>query len=136
MAKISAHAEAEGACKLKDRLEVLLFAETLQGTLSPNANPWTGLNGGHRNRCRKPPKDSKRQLRDTVTVLDLNVYTRTRSFAQGGIRKVNRMVRTTPVSSLPVHDPALHHERHVLHDADVRERIAWHGDDIGPVPGL
>jgi hypothetical protein len=60
MAENSAHAEAEDAYKLKDRLEVLLFAETLQGTLSPNANPWTGLNGGYRNRCPKPPKDSKK----------------------------------------------------------------------------
>jgi hypothetical protein len=39
MAENSAHAEAEDAYKLKDRLEVLLFAETLQGTQSPNANP-------------------------------------------------------------------------------------------------
>jgi len=35
----SAHAETEDDSKLKDRLEVLLYAETLQGTLSPNANP-------------------------------------------------------------------------------------------------
>jgi hypothetical protein len=97
MAEISAHAEAEDAYELKDRLEVLLFAETLQGTLSPNANPgipphrakttlWEprnwGLNGGYRNRCRRLPKDSKRQLRDTVTVLDLNVYTKTSGFTQ------------------------------------------------------
>jgi len=37
--KIPAHAEAEDTSKIKDRLEALLFAETLQGTLSPNANP-------------------------------------------------------------------------------------------------
>ena len=30
----------------KDRLEALLCAETLQGTLSPNANPGKGSNGG------------------------------------------------------------------------------------------
>ena len=35
----SAHAEAEDDSIIKDRLEALLFAETLQGTLSPNANP-------------------------------------------------------------------------------------------------
>src|SRR6266481_3986689 len=34
--KIPAHAEAEDTSKIKDRLEALLFAETLQGTLSPN----------------------------------------------------------------------------------------------------
>ena len=39
MAKKSAHAETEDDSKMKDRLEVLLCAETLQGTLSPNANP-------------------------------------------------------------------------------------------------
>jgi hypothetical protein len=37
----------EDGYKLKDRLEVLLCAETLQGTLSPNANPeQPGLIGG------------------------------------------------------------------------------------------
>jgi hypothetical protein len=38
-----AHAEAEDDAKIKDRLEALLFAETLQGTLSPNANPGKGV---------------------------------------------------------------------------------------------
>jgi hypothetical protein len=37
-----AHAKAEELKKIKDRLEALLFAETLQGTLSPNANPGKG----------------------------------------------------------------------------------------------
>ena len=41
-----AHAEAEDSSKIKDRLEALLFAETLQGTLSPNANPGKGSVGG------------------------------------------------------------------------------------------
>ena len=41
--KIPAHAEAEDTSKIKDRLEALLFAETLQGTLSPNANPRKGV---------------------------------------------------------------------------------------------
>jgi len=39
----TAHAEAEDNSKIKDRLEALLFAETLQGTLSPNANPRKGV---------------------------------------------------------------------------------------------
>jgi hypothetical protein len=34
-----AQAETEDNSKIKDRLEALLFAETLQETLSPNANP-------------------------------------------------------------------------------------------------
>jgi hypothetical protein len=41
-----AQAEAEDSSKIKDRLEALLFAETLQGTLSPNANPGQGSVGG------------------------------------------------------------------------------------------
>src|SRR5208337_2458327 len=41
-----AQAEAEEDSKIKDRLEALLFAETLQGTLSPNANPGKGSIGG------------------------------------------------------------------------------------------
>ena len=59
--------------------------ETLQGTLSPNANPGTGVNcGGYRNRCRKPPRGFSRQLRDTQSlVLDLSVYTRVNVLAQG-----------------------------------------------------
>ena len=44
--KIRAQAEAEDSSKIKDRLEALLFAETLQGTLSPNANPGKGSIGG------------------------------------------------------------------------------------------
>ncbi len=44
--KNSAQAEAEDDFKIKDRLEALLFAETLQGTLSPNANPGKGSIGG------------------------------------------------------------------------------------------
>src|SRR5208337_4858451 len=41
-----AQADAEDSSKIKDRLEALLFAETLQGTLSPNANPGKGSIGG------------------------------------------------------------------------------------------
>ena len=44
--KNPAHAEAEDSSKIKDRLEALLYAETLQGTLSPNANPGKGSVGG------------------------------------------------------------------------------------------
>jgi hypothetical protein len=42
IAEFPAQAEAEDISKIKDRLEALLFAETLQGTLSPNANPERG----------------------------------------------------------------------------------------------
>jgi len=42
----SAHANTEDSSKIKDRLEALLSAETLQGTLSPNANPGKGSVGG------------------------------------------------------------------------------------------
>jgi hypothetical protein len=42
LAENPAQAEAEDGSKIKDRLEALLFAETLQGTLSPNANPERG----------------------------------------------------------------------------------------------
>jgi hypothetical protein len=45
--KNPAQAEAEDSSKIKDRLEALLFAETLQGTLSPNANPGKGSVGGY-----------------------------------------------------------------------------------------
>jgi hypothetical protein len=42
-----AQAEAEDSSKIKDRLEALLFAETLQETLFPNANPGKGSVGGY-----------------------------------------------------------------------------------------
>src|SRR2546421_5520300 len=35
-----------------------------------------------------------------------------------------------------VDSPALHHELHLLGDADVRERITRHTDDVGQQPGL
>ena len=47
LAENPAQAEAEDSSKIKDRLEALLFAETLQGTLSPNANPGKGSIGGY-----------------------------------------------------------------------------------------
>jgi hypothetical protein len=37
--KNPAQTEVEDISKIKDRLEALLFAETLQETLFPNANP-------------------------------------------------------------------------------------------------
>jgi hypothetical protein len=46
VARNSAHATTEDSSKIKDRLEALLSAETLQGTLSPNANPGKGSVGG------------------------------------------------------------------------------------------
>jgi hypothetical protein len=41
-----AQAETEDNSKIKDRFEALLFAETLQETLFPNANPGKGSVGG------------------------------------------------------------------------------------------
>jgi hypothetical protein len=46
IAENPAQPETEDSSKIKDRLEALLFAETLQGTLSPNANPGKGSVGG------------------------------------------------------------------------------------------
>jgi hypothetical protein len=69
MAIKSAHAEAEDDSKMKDRLEVLLCAETLQGTLSPNANP--GKNGvkleAYDIGCHKLLRGFSKQLRHSVT---------------------------------------------------------------------
>ena len=69
-----AQAEAEDSSKIKDRLEALLFAETLQETLFPNANPGKGSVGGftefdangHR-------EDSPGSLDTSSLVLDLIV---------------------------------------------------------------
>ncbi len=80
-----AHAEAEDDSKIKDRLEALLFAETLQGTLSPNANPGKGSNGGLLNWM---PQATARIQRAAQThqslVLDSILYTKPQSIAQGG----------------------------------------------------
>jgi hypothetical protein len=78
-----AHAEAEDDAKIKDRLEALLFAETLQGTLSPNANPGKGSVGGLLNWM---PKATARIQRAAQThqslVLDSIFYTKPQGVAQ------------------------------------------------------
>ena len=84
-----AQAEAEDDSKIKDRWEALLFAETLQGTLSPNANPGKGSVGGLLNWM---PKAAARIQRAAQTLLHLSSA---RSFIpncmglrKGGIKKV------------------------------------------------
>jgi len=84
-----AQAEAEDDSKIKDRLEALLCAETLQGTLSPNANPGKGSVGGLLNWM---PKATARIQRAAQTLLHLSSA---RSFIpnrpalrKGGIKKV------------------------------------------------
>jgi hypothetical protein len=84
MARKSAHAETEDGSKIKDRLEVLLYAETLQGTLSPNANP--GKNGveleAYDIGCHKLLRGCSKQLRHSVTCPRSIFYTRTPQGAQ------------------------------------------------------
>ena len=66
IAENPAQAEAEDSSKIKDRLEALLFAETLQGTLSPNANPGKGSIGGLLNWMPKPPATIQRENQTLV----------------------------------------------------------------------
>ena len=78
-----AQAEAEDSSKIKDRLEALLFAETLQGTLSPNANPGKGSVGGFQYWM---PKAAAKIQRTAQTLIHLSS---TRSFIPNcsGLRK-------------------------------------------------
>jgi hypothetical protein len=62
----SAHAETEDDSKIKDRLEALLCAETLQGTLSPNANPGKGSIGGFQYWMPKPPAKIQRKAQTLI----------------------------------------------------------------------
>src|SRR5208282_2089719 len=82
--QISAQAETEGSSKIKDRLEALLFAETLQGTLSPNANPGKGSIGGFQYWM---PEAAARTQRTDQTLLhlflDSNCYTKVNGIVQG-----------------------------------------------------
>jgi hypothetical protein len=64
--KNPAQAEVEDISKIKDRLEALLFAETLQGTLSPNANPGKGSIGGLLNLMPKAPARIQRAAETLV----------------------------------------------------------------------
>jgi hypothetical protein len=84
-----AQAEAEDSSKIKDRLEALLFAETLQGTLSPNANPGKGSVGGLHNWM---PKATARIQRAAQTHSHLSstrfVIPNGSGLRKGGIKKV------------------------------------------------
>jgi hypothetical protein len=84
-----AQAEAEDSSKIKDRLEALLFAETLQGTLSPNANPGKGSVGGLHNWM---PKATARIQRAAQTHSHLSstrsVIPNGSGLCKGGIKKV------------------------------------------------
>jgi hypothetical protein len=86
-----AHKETEDDSKMKDRLEVLLCAETLQGTLSPNANPGKSLGLNWRSYdigCHEPLRGFSKQLRHSVSlVLDSIFYTRTPSDVQAENQK-------------------------------------------------
>jgi hypothetical protein len=82
--QIPARAEAEDDSKIKDRWEALLFAETLQGTLSPNANPGKGSIGGLLNWM---PKAAARVQRAAQTLVHLSstqcLYQTPRNCARG-----------------------------------------------------
>jgi hypothetical protein len=91
IAENPAQAEAEDSSKIKDRLEALLFAETLQGTLSPNANPGKGSIGGLLNLM---PEATGRMHRSAETLVHLSstglLYQSELDCARGGIKKVMR----------------------------------------------
>ena len=76
--------------KIKDRLEALLFAETLQGTLSPNANPGKGSVGGLLNLM---PKATARIQRAAQTLVHLSstrsVIPKCTALRKGGNKKNN-----------------------------------------------
>jgi hypothetical protein len=74
---------------MKDRLEVLLYAETLQETLSPNANPRQGPVGGYQYWM---PKAAARIQRAAQTLLHLSstrfVIPKRTGLRKGGTKKV------------------------------------------------
>jgi len=75
----------------KDRLEVLLFAETLQGTLSPNAKPRTrGQMEACRIGCHNRPQGFTGQLRHSVTVLKHGFIPNRCEKSKRGTTKVTR----------------------------------------------
>jgi len=76
--------EAEDSSKIKDRLEALLYAETLQGTLSPNANPGRGSIGGLLNLMPKAAARIRKQPRHVFTCPLSICYTKVNAIAQGG----------------------------------------------------
>jgi hypothetical protein len=88
-----AQAEAEDGSKIKDRWEALLFAETLQGTLSPNANPGKGSVGGLLNWMPKTPARIQRAAQTHQSlVLDSIFYTKLHGVAQEENQKSYRPV--------------------------------------------
>ena len=88
IAKIPAHAEAEDSSKIKDHLEALLYAETLQGTLSPNANPGKGSIGGLLNWMPKTAAGIQRAAQTHSHLSSCSTcYTKVNGNAQGGKQK-------------------------------------------------
>jgi|ERR1700690_344624 len=89
--KSPAQAETEDSSKIKDRLEALLCAETLQETLFPNANPGKGSVGGLLNLM---PKATARIQRAAQTLVHLSsvdlLYQSEWDCARGESKKVTR----------------------------------------------
>jgi hypothetical protein len=90
---------------MKDRLEVLLYAETLQETLSPNANPRQGPVGGYQNWM---PKAAARIQRAAQTLLHLSstrfVIPKRTGLRKGGTKKV-----TVAYSGVALHGQRVGH---------------------------
>ena len=84
-----AQAEAEDDSKIKDRWEALLFAETLQGTLSPNANPGKGSVGGLLNWMPKATATIQRAAQTLSHLSSARSFIPNRpALRKGGIKKV------------------------------------------------
>jgi hypothetical protein len=83
-----AQAEAEDSSKIKDRLEALLFAETLQGTLVPECEPRKGVNWRLSLNLMPKLRGFSGQLRHLFTCprLDL-LYQSERRLRKGRIKK-------------------------------------------------
>jgi hypothetical protein len=95
-----AQAEAEDDSKIKDRLEALLFAETLQGTLSPNANPGKGPVGGLLIGCHERTRRLSAQLRHSFTCPRLDLLYQTARHCARGEMKIIYAPVTMPVLAL------------------------------------
>jgi hypothetical protein len=66
-------------------LEALLYAETLQETLFPNANPGKGLIGGFTELDAASSREDSAESSDTGSLfLDSICYTKVKGIAQGG----------------------------------------------------
>lgn len=90
-----AQAEAEDGSKIKDRWEALLFAETLQGTLSPNANPGKGSIGGFTELDAESHREDSAGSSDTPVTCPLLyfLYQTARHCARGESKKLLRGVQ-------------------------------------------